>query len=110
MVNIFKIVEELKRIGREDIFIVEDVAQAHGAMLNSIQAGTIGRFGAFSFYPSKNIGALGDGGAIFCENIEDFEKLIMLRNYGQKDRYNALIPKGINIRLDEIQAAILSVS
>lgn len=109
MVDVFEVKKILKHLKREDIMIIEDVAQAHGAYLNNQQAGTIGDFGAFSFYPSKNIGALGDGGAVFTKNEEYYQKLLMYRNYGQKDRYNALVEGGINSRLDEIQAAILSV-
>lgn len=108
MVDIFKLQELLSDLKRMDISIIEDVAQANGARLHGQQAGTIGRFGAFSFYPSKNIGALGDGGAVFCRKSEDYERIKMLRNYGEKDRYNAVLPKGINSRLDEFQAAILT--
>jgi dTDP-4-amino-4,6-dideoxygalactose transaminase len=99
----------LAKLGKKHISIIEDVAQAQGSMLQGFQAGTLGRFGAFSFYPTKNIGALGDGGAISCRTESEFEHLRMLRNYGQKDRYNAEVSGGINSRLDEVQAAILSV-
>ncbi len=109
MVDIIKLKNTLKAIGREDIAIIEDVAQAHGAKLSGLKAGTLGDFGAYSFYPSKNIGALGDGGAIFCKNNEAAEKLKMLRNYGQKSRYDAEITGGLNSRLDEVQAAILDI-
>ena len=106
-------INELKRAlqdaGRDEVVIVEDVAQAQGAMLNGNSAGTIGRFGAFSFYPSKNIGALGDGGAVHCSNESDSVAIKALRNYGQKDRYHAETARGVNSRLDEVQAAILSV-
>lgn len=109
MVDISKVSDVLKKAGREDISIIEDVAQAHGAKLHRFQAGTLGRFGAFSFYPSKNIGALGDAGAVVCKTNEDLLRLRMLRNYGQKDRYNAELERGVNSRLDEIQAAVLSL-
>lgn len=108
MMDIDRLKLALKHAGRDDIAVIEDVAQAQGAALNGNFAGTIGRFGAFSFYPSKNIGALGDGGAIHCTNESDYSKIKSLRNYGQKDRYNAEISRGINSRLDEVQAAILS--
>lgn len=101
--------EGLGRIGRYDVSIIEDVAQAQGASCDGKQAGTIGRFGAFSFYPSKNIGAFGDGGAVLAASSTDAQRLRELRNYGQKDRYNAELAGGINSRLDEVQAAILSV-
>jgi dTDP-4-amino-4,6-dideoxygalactose transaminase len=109
MVDIFEIKKILKKINREDILIIEDVAQAHGSFLNGQGAGTIGDFGCFSFYPTKNLGALGDAGAIYTNSAEAAEKLKMLRNYGQASRYNAKIERGLNSRLDEIQAAILQV-
>jgi dTDP-4-amino-4,6-dideoxygalactose transaminase len=87
--------------------VVEDVAQATGATFNGKAAGTIGDFGAFSFYPSKNLGAFGDGGAVSTRLRENFDRLVMLRNYGQSKRYHHDII-GINSRMDEIQAAILS--
>lgn len=109
MVDIIKLKEILREIGRTDIIIIEDVAQAHGAVLQGSKAGTLGHAGTYSFYPSKNIGALGDGGAVFTQDKDVYEKLLMYRNYGQKDRYHALICGGINSRLDEMQAAILNV-
>lgn len=108
MVDVTEIQTIISAAGRSDIAIIEDVAQAQGAVLNSRPAGTIGRFGAFSFYPSKNIGALGDGGAVCCNNPADIVQVRMLRNYGQQDRYHAETPRGMNSRLDEIQAAVLS--
>lgn len=99
---------ELQKAGRADVAIIEDVAQAQGAALCGKSAGTIGRFGAYSFYPSKNIGALGDGGAVHCNTDTDAATVKELRNYGQKDRYHAETLHGINSRLDEIQAAILT--
>lgn len=87
--------------------IIEDVAQATGSQYFEKKCGTVGRFGAFSFYPSKNLGALGDGGAVFVKSSEDFERLQMLRNYGQSSRYRADMARGENSRLDEIQAAVL---
>lgn len=108
MVDVTSVRNVVCSAGRSDIAIIEDVAQAQGAEFNSRSAGTIGRFGAFSFYPSKNIGALGDGGAVCCNNETDLEPVRMFRNYGQKDRYHAEISRGLNSRLDEIQAAILN--
>jgi len=90
-----------------DIVIIEDVAQATGAMYNYRKAGTMGDYGAFSFYPTKNLGACGDGGAIFVKDRVKCEKLLKLRNYGQSSKYFADTENGINSRLDEIQAAIL---
>jgi dTDP-4-amino-4,6-dideoxygalactose transaminase len=109
VVPIPSIQEILKKKGREDIVVIEDAAQAQGASFQSQQVGTMERFGAFSFYPTKNLGALGDGGAIFSRSEEDASLLRMLRNYGKKDHYTAHVARGVNSRLDEIQAAILTV-
>lgn len=92
-----------------NIAVIEDVAQACGSLYKNHKAGTIGDYGAFSFYPTKNIGACGDGGAIFIKSKEMYEKIKMLRNYGQSSRYYTEIENGINSRLDEMQAAILRV-
>lgn len=108
MCDLDGILAALHTAGRDDVTLIEDVAQAQGAGLNGHQAGTIGRFGAFSFYPSKNIGALGDSGAVCAADPEDGRMLAVLRNYGQQDRYHAVAPLGINSRLDEIQAAMLT--
>jgi dTDP-4-amino-4,6-dideoxygalactose transaminase len=91
-----------------NLHIVEDACQAHGAALNGKKAGSFGILGCFSFYPTKNLGGYGDGGAITTDSEELYEQCVMLRNYGQKTRYIHLI-KGMNSRLDEIQAAILNV-
>lgn len=88
--------------------IIEDVAQAFGAKQNNRMAGTLADLGAYSFYPTKNLGALGDGGGIAASNESLLESIRLLRFYGQKDRYHAIKPRGLNSRLDEIQAAILS--
>ncbi|HEY3276778.1 MAG TPA: DegT/DnrJ/EryC1/StrS family aminotransferase [Syntrophorhabdaceae bacterium] len=88
--------------------VVEDCAQAHGAKYRSKKAGAFGDFGAFSFYPTKNLGALGDGGGITTGDDELAEKIRKLRNYGSGMRYrNELV--GFNSRLDEIQAGFLSI-
>ncbi len=109
MADVYALRILLQENGREDVAIVEDCAQAQGSFLREKQAGTIGDFGAYSFYPSKNIGALGDGGAVFTRDEAAKERLLMYRNYGQKDRYHALVSGGINSRLDEMQAAVLRV-
>lgn len=109
MVDIIGLKKFLLDIGRDDIAIIEDCAQAQGASLCGKQAGTLGNFGAYSFYPSKNIGALGDGGAVFTLDKDAYQKILMYRNYGQKDRYNSEVSGGMNSRLDEMQAAILAV-
>jgi dTDP-4-amino-4,6-dideoxygalactose transaminase len=90
------------------IHLWEDCAQAHGAQWASRQAGTWGEWGAYSFYPTKNLGAWGDGGALVCRDSTVAARARSLRNYGQSDRYNHPI-LGLNSRLDEIHAAILAV-
>lgn len=91
---------------RQGLYVVEDCAQAHGALYKSHMAGTMGHLGCYSFYPSKNLGAYGDGGAVICRDSELAGRLRMLRNYGQRQRYYHSM-KGFNSRLDELQAAIL---
>ena len=93
--------------GRHGIPVIEDCAQAHGATYRGRKAGSMGLMAAFSFYPSKNLGCYGDGGAVATDDPALAEKLKMLRNYGQRQRYHHEII-GINSRLDEIQAAILA--
>ncbi len=92
---------------RHGIPVIEDCAQAHGATYRGRKAGSIGLMAAFSFYPSKNLGCYGDGGAVTTGDPVLAERLKMLRNYGQHQRYHHEII-GINSRLDEIQAAILA--
>jgi dTDP-4-amino-4,6-dideoxygalactose transaminase len=86
--------------------VLEDCAQAHGATYASRPAGTIGVLGAFSFYPTKNLGALGDGGAVVTGDAALAERMRLLRQYGQADRYEH-VARGVNSRLDEMQAAVL---
>ena len=92
--------------GKHGLQVIEDCAQAHGAMLNGRKAGTMGDCGCYSFYPSKNLGAYGDAGMVVCRDAEIADSLRKLRNYGQSRRY-VHIMKGFNSRLDEMQAAIL---
>jgi dTDP-4-amino-4,6-dideoxygalactose transaminase len=87
--------------------VVEDCAQAHGSQYKGRMAGTMGDAGAFSFYPSKNLGAFGDGGLVLTNDETTAQTLVKLRNYGQEKRYYHSI-KGFNSRLDELQAAILN--
>jgi len=86
--------------------VIEDCAQAHGAEYKGNKAGRMGDVAAFSFYPTKNLGALGDAGMVVTNDRDVAMKAEMLRNYGQKERYVHLI-KGINSRMDELQAAVL---
>ncbi len=88
--------------------IIEDSAQAHGAFYKGKRAGNLGDASGFSFYPGKNLGALGDGGAVTTNDKELAEILRALRNYGSQKKYENLY-KGVNSRLDEIQAAMLRV-
>jgi dTDP-4-amino-4,6-dideoxygalactose transaminase len=93
---------------RYQLKVVEDCAQSHGASYKGKMTGTFGDFGAFSFYPTKNLGALGDGGALISDNFDAITKIKALRNYGcQEKYYNEYI--GTNSRLDEIQAGFLSI-
>ncbi len=91
---------------QHNLRVVEDACQAHGATFEQSKAGTCGDAGCFSFYPSKNLGAYGDGGFVCTNNPEIAERLRLLRNYGQTKRYYHA-SKGFNSRLDELQAAIL---
>lgn len=88
--------------------VVEDCAQSHGAKYNGKTTGTFGDIGCFSFYPSKNLGCFGDGGAIVTDNEELAEKFRVYRNYGSEKRYHNMVV-GTNSRLDEIQAGLLRV-
>lgn len=99
------IVKAAKEFGLK---VIEDCAQAHGAMFAGRKTGSFGDTGCFSFYPSKNLGCYGDGGAIVTDNEYLYNRMLKLRNYGQEKRYHHII-KGINSRLDELQAAILRV-
>lgn len=102
-------VEPLLSLARDlDLRVIEDAAQAHGATSGGQVAGSVGDAGCFSFYPSKNLGALGDAGAVVTNDDELAESLRRLRNYGQDRRYHHLVP-GRNSRLDEVQAAVLRV-
>lgn len=93
---------------KHNLKLIEDCAQSHGSCYQGKMTGTFGDIGCFSFYPSKNLGCFGDGGAIITNNPVYYEAIKMLRNYGSKVRYyNDEV--GMNSRLDEIQAALLSV-
>ncbi|HEX3240766.1 MAG TPA: DegT/DnrJ/EryC1/StrS family aminotransferase [Solirubrobacterales bacterium] len=94
--------------GAADLLVVEDAAQAHGARIKGRGVGSIGDAGAFSFYPSKNLGAIGDGGAITTDDDGLAERARLLRNYGMRDRYE-IEQAGVNSRLAEVQAAALRV-
>jgi dTDP-4-amino-4,6-dideoxygalactose transaminase len=111
-VHLYGQMADMTRIGEvaraHEAAVVEDCAQAHGATWNGVPAGAWGDAAAFSFYPTKNLGALGDGGAVVSRDGEVAERVRRLRQYGWRTRYVADEP-GRNSRLDEVQAAILRV-
>jgi len=88
--------------------VIEDCAQAHGAEYNGRRVGSMGDIGCFSFYPTKNLGAIGDGGALITNNDQLAEKINLIREYGWEERYISSV-EGWNSRLDELHAAILRV-
>lgn len=98
----------LKLARFKNIFVLEDCAQAHGATYRGKRVGSLGDIAAFSFYPTKNLGAYGDGGAIVTNDAALADRVNLLRQYGWRERYASDI-KGMNSRLDELQAAILRV-
>ena len=93
---------------RNNIYVIEDAAQAHGAEYQGVKAGAWGHAAGFSFYPAKNLGAMGDGGAVTTNDDELANVIAALANYGSEVRYHNSY-KGVNSRLDEMQAAILRV-
>lgn len=97
-----------KTCQKNKLFLIEDAAQAHGSKFDGKSLGTFGDLGCFSFYPTKNLGALGDGGAIITNNKSLAKICREIRDYGQKGKYRH-IRVGLNSRLDELQAALLSV-
>lgn len=101
--------DSIMKIARKhDLRVVEDCAQSHGACFNGKMTGTFGDIGCFSFYPSKNLGAFGDGGAIVTNDAGVAQKVRIFRNYGSEKRYyNKVV--GANSRLDEMQAGLLRV-
>lgn len=111
-VHIFGHPADMERIcalaKKHNLKVIEDCAQAHGARINGKKVGTFGDMATFSFYPTKNLGCIGDGGAVVSNNAELAESALLLRQYGWKERYISLYP-GLNSRLDELQAAILRV-
>lgn len=101
--------KEIMKIARKyDLKVVEDCAQSHGASYHGKKTGTFGDIGCFSFYPTKNLGAFGDGGAIVTDCKEIADKVRVFRNYGSEKRYHNQVV-GANSRLDEMQAGLLRV-
>jgi dTDP-4-amino-4,6-dideoxygalactose transaminase len=93
---------------RRGLVVIEDACQAHGAEYRGRRAGSIGDMGCFSFYPGKNLGAYGEGGAVVTGNSEFARKIRMLRDWGAEERYHHVL-KGYNYRMDGIQGAVLGV-
>lgn len=101
-------IEKVKRICiKNKIFLIEDACQAHGTKLNGKKIGNFGETTCYSFYPTKNLGAIGDGGAITTNNKNLAELIYEIRDYGQSGKYNH-VRYGLNSRLDELQASILN--
>lgn len=111
-VHLYGQVAEMDKINeiakKHDLKVIEDAAQAHGAILNGKKTGNLGDVAAFSFYPGKNLGALGDAGGITTNDYDLAERIKALRNYGSNMKYEHIY-RGYNNRLDEIQAAFLRV-
>ena len=103
------VMPEIMQIAKQlNLLVLEDSAQSHGAQIQGKKAGNWGDASGFSFYPGKNLGALGDAGAVTTNDAELATMLKALRNYGSHEKYKNLVP-GVNSRLDEIQAAMLNV-
>lgn len=107
-------VGELRRCldaaGHHRVLILEDAAQAHGAVVGGTQVGALGDAATFSFYPTKNLGALGDAGAVTTSHDDVVDRLRSLHQYGWTQRYVSTMPGGRNSRIDEMQAAVLTVA
>ena len=93
---------------RHGLVVIEDAAQAHGAEYKGRRAGSIGDLGCFSFYPGKNLGAFGEGGAVVTNNPDLARRISLLRDWGQESKYNHVVA-GYNFRMDGIQGAVLNV-
>lgn len=93
---------------RRGLIVIEDAAQAHGAEYKGQRVGSIGNLGCFSFYPSKNLGAYGEGGMVVTNNVEYAHTIRLLRDWGQKSKHNHIF-KGYNYRMEAIQGAVLRV-
>ena len=105
MVDMDPIIEIARRHG---LVVIEDAAQSHGAEYKGRRAGSIGDIGCFSFYPGKNLGAYGEGGAGVTNNPDLARRVALLRDWGQESKYNHVLP-GYNYRMDGIQGAVLNV-
>lgn len=108
-VDVAQLKQQLSEVGRRDIVVIEDCSQAHGAVVGDRRVGSIGDIGVFSFYPTKNLGALGDAGAVTCRSPEVAQGIRELQQYGWTSRYRSERPYARNSRMDEMQAAALRV-
>jgi dTDP-4-amino-4,6-dideoxygalactose transaminase len=108
VVDVFEVRRVLDHEGYSHVKIIEDCAQAHGAELNRRKVGTLGDIATFSFYPTKNLGALGDAGAIVTADEAAYIKAKALQQYGWSTKYKVTYSGGRNSRMDELQAAVLS--
>jgi dTDP-4-amino-4,6-dideoxygalactose transaminase len=110
-VHLYGLCADLERLRvlseRRGVVLIEDCAQSHGATMAGRRAGSLGLAGAFSLYPTKNLGALGDAGIVTTDDPAVDERLRLLRNYGERERFEHVLA-GMNSRLDPIQAAVLS--
>jgi dTDP-4-amino-4,6-dideoxygalactose transaminase len=101
--------DAIREIARaHGLVVIEDAAQAHGAEYRGRRAGSLGELGCFSFYPGKNLGACGEGGAVITDADDMAERIRMLRDWGQSERYRHIL-RGYNYRMDAIQGAVLAV-
>jgi dTDP-3-amino-2,3,6-trideoxy-4-keto-D-glucose/dTDP-3-amino-3,4,6-trideoxy-alpha-D-glucose/dTDP-2,6-dideoxy-D-kanosamine transaminase len=105
---ISEIIEIAEKCRAAGVFLVEDCAQAHGATVQNQKVGSFGDIGCFSFYPTKNLGGLGDGGAIVTNSLDIANTVTQLRQYGWSGKYKVKLAGGRNSRIDEIQASLLS--
>lgn len=108
VVDVTKIRTVLDNNGHTHTPIIEDCAQAHGAMLLDQRVGSLGDLSTFSFYPTKNLGAMGDAGAILTSDEKMYQQIQSLHQYGWKKKYQVVTANGRNSRMDEMQAAILN--
>lgn len=106
-VDVIEVREELNRLGYNHVKIIEDCAQAHGAEINNQKVGSLGDISTFSFYPTKNLGTVGDAGAILTSNNELYQLTSKISQYGWNGKYNIEVGFSRNSRMDEIQAIIL---
>ena len=107
VINVEQIRHVLKEKDYEHVIIIEDCAQAHGGVLSGQRVGSLGDIATFSFYPTKNLGAMGDAGAVLTSDVDLYEKIQVLHQYGWQSKYRVQVPYGRNSRMDEMQAAVL---